>query len=67
VLAERGDRPWDAEGTEAGIAQARTALGPVAYEESRRWGSTMTKEEAVAMATEIVALAQASIAEIKKV
>jgi tetratricopeptide (TPR) repeat protein len=59
VLSERGDRPWDAEGTEAGIAQARTALGSAAYEESRRWGSAMAGGEAVAMAAEIVALAQA--------
>ena len=60
VLTEQGDLPWDAAGTEEGIAQARTALGPEAYEESRRWGSAMTGSEAATMAAQIVALAQAA-------
>ena len=56
LLEANGDRPWDLEGTEQGIAEARAALGPAAFEKSWRSGTAMSREEAAATAARIVAL-----------
>jgi predicted ATPase/class 3 adenylate cyclase len=57
LLEETGFAPWDPEGQREGIAVARRMMGDAAFDEAWRVGLALTRDEAVARASAVVARA----------
>ena len=62
VFSEGGELPWDADGAQLGIAEARAGLGSAAFEEAWAQGAAMSQDEAVAAARPIIERAQGTSA-----
>ena len=59
MLGDAGVRLWDAEATNSAVDSARSALGSERFDAAWQAGRTMTREQTLAHAKQVIAEAQA--------